>query len=973
MNDKVNEEVKYWQDVEKKVLSEEEIKGEFSEGEFDSFKDVKKGRRDFLKIMGIGITAMPLVSCVRIPVKKALPYLNKSDAVTPGVANWYATYHPGNGGAALLLKNREGRPIKVEGNALCSYSRGGTLPYYQSSILSLYDAHRFKNPSVHGKETSWQNIDREVLKALNEVSALDKKMVLVTSPSQSPTFSQILKSLQAKYKNLEVVVYHPFSRSSFIEANQAMFGVAADHSYNFKNADYVLSFGADFLGTMPRSHEYTADYAAKRDLAKSNTMLKHIQVESLMSLTGANADIRIPMEDKDLPSFLMALLSSLQRLVGKQVLPVGVSLPETNLEAALKMANELIEYKGRSLVLCDSKNKYVQTLINGINALLGNYGQTVFVYNSPYALNESDASFENFVDRLKTGEIGSVLFYESNPLYNYYDQEKLISGLEKVSSKIFYGMSPNETSKVCQYILPTNYYLESWGDHFKGNDSIYFTQPVIQPLFGSRMGPESLLALLDEEKSYHNYLKSFAQKKYLGTTSFDKALEEGFVKVSALSSVHEKINFAPLAMAFAVLLKKVKKSSDYQLKLYEKMAILEGEEGNNPWAHELPDPVTKATWGNYFMVSPAYASAQGLKTGQVISVKFKNYTIECPLLIQPGLAANTFGLAVGYGRKEAGKVAKDLGANAYPFQQFVDGTFQDLSDFNPSQISITKKHEELALTQTHHSMEGRDIIRESTFGQFLSKQNSGNEKKHPSISMWKGHDKKGHQWGMVIDLTKCTGCSGCIISCNAENNIPVVGREEVVLRREMHWLRLDRYYKGEDQNPEVTFMPVMCQHCDNAPCESVCPVLATVQSSDGLNQQVYNRCVGTRYCANNCPYKVRRFNWFDYPHSDKNANMVLNPDVVVRSRGVMEKCSLCVQRIQEGKLKTKVEGRDLVDDDIKTACQQSCPAGAIYFGDMNDPNSSISKFLKSPRNYKLLDELNVQPRVSYLTKIRNKD
>lgn len=970
MNDKSNEEVKYWQDVERKEISEEEMKSEFSEGEFDSFNNVKKGRRDFLKIMGIGVTAMPLVSCMRIPVKKALPYLHKSDAVTPGVANWYATYHPANGGAALLMKTREGRPIKAEGNALCSYSHGGTLPYYQSSVLSLYDSHRFKNPMIDNSEKSWSVVDKELLKVLNDVSSSDRKIVLLTSPSDSPSFLEIVKSLKNKFKNLETVVYSPFSRSAHLAANEEMFGIRADSSYEFKNVDFVLSFGEDFLGTMPRSHEYTSDYALRRDLSKAQSMIKHIQVESLMSLTGANADIRISMEDKDVPTFLTAILASLQRIVGKQVFPVGISLPETDLAAALKMANELIEHKGRSLVLSDSTNKNVQILVNGINSLLDNYGKTIFIYNNPYALVEDDSIFEKFVDRLNSGEIGAVLFYETNPLYNYYNQEKLNSGLKKVQSKIFYGMSPNETSQFCDIILPTNYYLESWGDHFKGNDTIYFTQPVIQPLFGSRMGPESLLALLDEEKVYHNYLNNFASKKYLGLNSFEKVLEEGFVKLAPLPSLHDKINFTPIATAFAVLLKRAKTPVEKQLKLYKKMAILDGEEANNPWSHELPDPVTKVTWGNYLMISSSYAKFQNLKSGQIVSIKSKNYNVEIPVLIQPGLAANTFGIAVGYGRSVAGKVALNLGRNAYPFQQFIDGTFQNISDF---EISKTDKFDDLALTQTHHSMEGRDIIRESTFSKYLKDKNTGNTKHHPNISMWKGHDKKGHQWGMVIDLTKCTGCSGCIISCNAENNVPVVGKEEVILRREMHWLRLDRYYKGEDENPEVTFMPVMCQHCDNAPCESVCPVLATVQSSDGLNQQVYNRCVGTRYCANNCPYKVRRFNWFDYPHDDKNANMVLNPDVVVRSRGVMEKCSMCVQRIQEGKLKAKVDGRDLQEDDIKTACQQSCPAGAIYFGDMNDPNTSISKFLNDPRNYKLLEELNVKPRVSYLTKIRNKD
>ena len=409
---------------------------------------------------------------------------------------------------------------------------------------------------------------------------------------------------------------------------------------------------------------------------------------------------------------------------------------------------------------------------------------------------------------------------------------------------------------------------------------------------------------------------------------------------------------------------------EWLIKRETKRSMMDGAMANNPWLQEMPDPVTKATWDNYLMISPKYAAEKGITTGTVMQVKSGKYSVKVPAMVQPGTADKTVALAIGYGRKVAGKVAKGVGVNAYPFTVYKDGTYQS----HGMSISIFKTDEtrKIAQTQTHHSMEGRDIVRETTYDKYRVNPKSGNETKAKLVHIYPEHDKSGHQWAMAIDLNKCTGCSSCIVSCNAENNIPVVGKLEVGRRREMHWMRLDRYYAGDDNQPEVVHMPMLCQHCDNAPCENVCPVLATVQSSDGLNQQVYNRCVGTRYCANNCPYKVRRFNWFNYKHDDEVENMVLNPDVTVRTRGVMEKCTMCVQRIQHGKLEAKKQRKPLEDGAIKTACQQSCPSDAIIFGDKNDKNSKISEFLGDERNYVVLEELNVQPRVSYMTKVRNR-
>ncbi|MBI2518888.1 MAG: 4Fe-4S dicluster domain-containing protein [Bdellovibrio sp.] len=958
----------YWLDVERKNIPEDELKAEFIEGEFDSFNKVVKGRRDFLKIMGLGLASMPLVSCMRIPVKKALPYLQKNDTVVPGVANWYATYHPVNGGAALLVKTREGRPVKIEGNTACPYSQGGLMPIHQASVLSLYDSHRFKNPQKKSQEVSWSSIDNEIVAALDRIQASGKKIALVTGTVSSPSFVAIISLLKKKYSNLVHIVYDAFSSSSVILANKDAFGLPVETSYSFDKAELIVSFGADFLGTMPHAQENTRQYSSRRDLKVENRMLKHIQIESLMSLSGANADLRIPLSDSKQGALILGILSQLQRQVGKQVLPAGISLPATDVQLSTKLAMDLLEKRGKSVVLSDSKDKSVQVMVNAINWLLDNYNNTLAVHGNPYFVGANDADFEELVQSMGRGEVGAVLFHETNPAYTYYDQSSFKKALENVELKVALSYAPDETTAVVDYVLPTNYYLESWGDHFRAPKTYYFTQPVIQPLFGSRMSLESLLALASEKADYYEFLKKFAQSNYLTGTSWEKALHDGLVEVNSPLASPVKLKSEAVSMAFGKLLQKGEGDFNFSLKLYQKIGLLDGREGNNPWLHELPDPITKATWDNYLLISPQAAKEYALESGSIVTVKATTRMMEVPVLVQPGTEVNTVGLAIGYGRTVAGKVGLGVGVNGHPFQAFRDGTIQNLETV---EIKDTGKKRDLALTQTHHSMQGRSIIKETTLQEYLNDPHAGNKQHHSTLSMWSGHDQKGHQWAMMIDLTKCTGCSGCIISCNAENNIPVVGQQEVFLRREMHWLRLDRYYKGDEKNPEVVFMPVMCQHCDNAPCETVCPVLATVQSTDGLNQQVYNRCVGTRYCANNCPYKVRRFNWFDYPHDDKYQNMALNPDVVVRSRGVMEKCSLCVHRIQEGKLEAKKQGRGLQEDDIKTACQQSCPANAIMFGDLNDPNSSVAKFVKNPRNYKLLEELNVRPRVSYLTKVRN--
>lgn len=962
MNDDLLE---YWQDVENK---KPEIQGEFGQELNFDIGSIKKSRRNFLKIMGFSFSSLPLASCIKIPVKKSIPYIHKSDQVVPGVANWYATSMDPLIGNSLLVKTREGRPIKIEGNPLCPVSKGGTFATDQASVLSLYDSFRYKSPEINGTMATWGMVDSNIKKSIEDVENKKQKTVLMTRTITSPSTLEIISKLKNKYANFEHIVYEADSLSSILQANQECFSTSVYPTLSLDKADLIVSFSADFLGTWLSPVEYTKQYTARRDLTVYDTLSKLIQFESLLSLTGSNADERFTVSPDEEDSFIINLLAEIQKYAGKMVLPVGQKLPPTNNNLVSKIAGELWIKKGKSVVLSGSHDKNIQIFVNAINNLLGNYGETIHLYDNPFFVGPNDTKVEELVTEMDQGKIGALLFWDVNPIYNYRNSSLFEKVLKKVGVKISFSSTPDETSKLCDVILPNNHFLESWGDYFYAPNVLKFCQPVINPIFKTRMAQESLLKLVGDNSSLYDFIQERAGHLKM-VDGFKKCIHDGVTKLkNDLSKAH---NYKNLATVKAFTQTKWN-SNENKLVLiaYQKVGIRTGEMINNPWLQELPDPITKATWDNYFLIGPSKAKKLNLTTGQMVKVTGENADLTLPVIVQPGVHPNVIGVAIGYGRKVSGKVGKNLGGNCFPFYQFKKGNFQNWA----SGISVSKtgKTVEMALTQTHHSMEGRDIVRETTLKEWKSDNKSGNKPSIKLVSMWSGHEKKGEQWGMVIDLNKCTGCSGCVVSCNAENNVPVVGKKEVVNRREMHWIRLDRYYKGDEQSPEVVHQPIMCHHCDNAPCETVCPVLATVQSSDGLNQQIYNRCVGTRYCANNCPYKVRRFNWFDYAHDDKYENMVLNPDIVVRSRGVMEKCSMCVQRIQESKLTAKKDKRPLQDGEIKTACEQSCPGDAIVFGNLNDPKSRISKLLNNARKYRLLEELNVEPRVSFLTKVRNK-
>ena len=937
----------YWQDVEQKVLDPKVLSQEFGTDEFDSFS-VKKSRRNFLKIMGFSVSAMPLTGCIKIPVKKALPYLNKQDDVIPGVANWYASTFEGT---PVLVKTREGRPIKIEGNDKSKTTMGGANARAQASVLSLYDSYRLRSPMVNGSSLEWDQFDSQFAKAMSETTG---EVVIVTPSITSPTELKLLKSFIKKYGATHIA-YDAVSRSAFAEANEITHGVFNQSEYNFEQADVVLSFGADFLGTFGNDVANTRQYSKRRNAKHSQGMNKHYHIEPMMTLTGSNADYRYTRSAVEERDILLGVLAGVDSSFKH-------SVQSENKEIVTKMVNDLKASSGKSLVLSGHNDVNTQVVVNKINALLGNYGQTVFATKTE-SVFAKDADMVSLVDRMNAGSVGGLVMIGVNPSYNYFQADKFNAGLNKVKVSTSFTLAENETSKLTKFVAPMNHTYESWSDSMVSSSELSITQPVIQPLFGTRMWTESMMNLLGVEGTFHDYLKS-----NWSSLDWSKTLHDGVVIVSGMTSAASKIGNIN---SYAAAIKNTKSGTGLNIVAYTKYGIENGDMANNPFLQELPNPITKATWDNYAMVSPSFAKTNGLKSGDEVELTDGKIKMKLPCIVQPGTETNTVAVALGYGHTVGGKVAKNLGRNAYPFVSF-DNTFNYCGSYGA--LSRTGKKLVLAQTQTHHSMEGRDIVRETTFSAFQENPKSGNQVHKPkTVHIYPAHKKDGHQWGMAINLSSCTGCSACIISCSAENNVPVVGKQEVANKRDMHWLRLDRYYKGDENQPEVMHMPMLCQHCDNAPCENVCPVLATVQSSDGLNQQIYNRCVGTRYCANNCPYKVRRFNWFNYDHSDAHERLALNPDVGVRSRGIMEKCSMCIQRIQEGKLTAKRERRELADGDIKVACQQSCPSdNAIIFGDIKDPNSEISQYLEDDRQYTVLEELNVQPRVNYLTKIRNK-
>ncbi len=976
-------EKKYWQSIEENQPDykpqPEESGASTMEILTNETNSKSTSRRDFLKWCGISFFSATVISACENPVKKAIPYLNHPETITPGIASYYAsTYAEGNNYCSILVKTRDGRPIKIEGNSLSPFSMGGTSAQVQASVLGLYDdGARYKYPVKDGEKTDWETVDADIVSALDKAAEDGKKCFMVTPTLVSPATEKVLQELTERFPALEIITWDAISYDSIREAHQQTFQQSIVPDYHFEKADLIISFSADFMGTWLAPVTFSNRYSTKRRVSDNNkSMSQHIQFEAGMSLTGSNADIRVPVKPSDELLIIMELYNEMAALTGNPVFSSPASEYDTK-----ALASKILNNKGKTLVVCGHNNLKAQILINGINHMAEAYGQTIDG-GKPLNLGKANAEgLTNLISQAEMGEVAAVMFYKSNPVYNYQRAEELKTALDKVPTKMTFASAKDETAQLCNYILPDNHYLESWGDAMPKAGSYSLMQPAMQPIFNTRQFQAGALSWLGKGADFHSYIKESWRSDMFPTQNqyadFDQfwinTLQAGVFEVSTNTVFTPALETIAISDALSVLKNQLNNAGSVQFMVHQNVALTDGSNANNPWLQELPDPVTKITWDNFAALSPKFATDHSINEGDLLTIN----GLTLPLAIQPGQAYGCISVALGYGRTNAGKSADNIGANA--FRLLNDKSFP----WNVDAWEKSGSGYEFARTQTHHNMEGRDIVRESTLDKYKESSKAGNEVrdyhlKHMS-TLYPEQEFKGHHWALMVDLNACSGCSTCVIACQAENNIPVIGKEEVKNRRIMHWIRLDRYYAGDLENPTVLHMPLMCQHCDNAPCENVCPVSATNHSHEGINQMAYNRCVGTKYCINNCPYKVRRFNWYKYAMNDKfdyNMNsemgrMVLNPDVTVRERGVVEKCSFCIQRIQEGKLQAKAEGRKLKDGDITPACMQACPSGALVFGDLNNPESKVAQLIKDPRNYHLLEEIHTLPSVGYLTKIRN--
>jgi MoCo/4Fe-4S cofactor protein with predicted Tat translocation signal len=1000
-------------------------------------------RRDFLKYLGFGVGAATVAASCEIPVKRAIPYVVKPDSIVPGIANYYASsFVNGSDYLPILVKTREGRPIKIEGNSLSKMTNGGTSARAQAAVLSLYDTNRIQNPaSIQGEKTTkmtWAGLDSAVKSKLSS-----GQNVIVSHTIMSPTTRAAIADFQKKYPNTKVVVYDPVSSAAMLQANDLNFGVRAIPHYDFEKAEFIVSFNADFLGTWISPVEFAAQYAKNRKVSTENpVMSRHYQVESHMSMTGSNADNRILVKPSEQGAAIVALYNLISGTGG------ATNINPKAATALKKVAAELLANKGKSLVISSSNNVGEQIYINMINAALSNYNETISFAATNLTRQGDDASVQNLMNEINGST--NVFILNCNPVFELPNGDKFSSALKKAGLSLSFNQTMDETTASCQYVAPANHFLESWGDANPKTGVYSLIQPTISPLFDTRQAEHSLLTWAEvapqSEQPMYDYVRSvwqanmFPKQKEFSTfqgfwdaTLHDGILETGETNAAKLFGINTN-----LAQYTSTVSQPNASKDALEISFYETVNMGNGQYANNPWLQELPDPVMRTVWGNILSVPIEFDGVNNfvgfnnLKDGDKVNVSVGGKDYECVVQRQFGQMKGTVAIALGYGRSKAG-LCNNVGTNVQAAIPLSNG----LPQYYATNVKVSEKSGKddwFACVQHHHTMgvtamgteEGkvinadekslgykgfqgslteRTIIRQTNLKDIKKfatdlKAERAHHQELNSYTLYRGHQdayQSGLHWSMHVDLNACTGCGACAVACMAENNVPVVGKFEVQRHHEMTWIRIDRYFYGDVENPNTVYQPMMCQHCDNAPCENVCPVNATNHSSEGLNQMTYNRCIGTRYCANNCPFKVRRFNWQDYTTADifpwnerdlmgstlgfntempfgadNLTRMVLNPDVTVRTRGVIEKCSFCVQRIQEGKLTAKKENRQLKDGDVKPACQTSCPTGAITFGNKNDKDSDINKKRTSDLNYLVLEEVNVASNVTYSAKVINK-
>ena len=1049
---------KYWQsfgelkgseELAKKIQNEFQEELPFEDRNNKGWLDATAPRRDFLKYLGFSTAAAAIAAGCKTPVRKAIPFANKPADIVPGVSKYYATTYVQDGDVLpILAKVRDGRPIKIEGNDECAYTGGKTSARAQASVLDLYDTNRLTHPKRKvGDKFQEVPTFEQLDKMIGDAMAGATNPVLLTSTITSPSTKEII----AKYPGLKHVQYDADSFSGMLMANEATFAKRAIPSYNFAKAKVIVSLGADFLGTWLNPVEFARQYSQTRKLKDgASEMSRHLQFESFMSMTGANADERFTHRPSEAGAVASALLAAIAGNAATNALNDKVKAGIT------KAAAELAASKGAAVVVSGSNDVNVQTIVNAINNAIGAYGSAIDWSTTLNYRQGVDKDLSDLIDQMNAGQVGAIMIYGANPSYNYHAADKFNAALAKVKTKISFNEYLDETTEHCDYVIPAHHFLESWGDAEPKSGYTSFIQPTIHPLFKTRAFQTSILKWSGNNTDYETYFKNYWETKLGSKTAFDAALQKGVIDGNAKSITATSIGAkdstgakpplvtmqattAPSPGSFngasvqdaASAISGTRKGGKIELVLYQKVSIGTGKQGTNPWLQELPDPITKATWDNYVMMSMPLAkeivgvdliggSERHINNYEyypekpVVTVTVGGKSVELPVMIIPGMDKDTIAIAVGYGRsKNLGKAAGEVGKNVYGFSSS-NATTRD--NYSPDvTVADANKTYRVARAQVHNSYEHRsEVVKETSLASFVKDRKqfkrfreelaadfapkTGDFRTESTI--YPDHPQPGLKWGMSVDMNSCTACGACVVACHAENNVPVVGKREVARYHDMHWLRIDRYFVTNEKDPDdvkaVVFQPMLCQHCDNAPCENVCPVAATNHSSEGLNQMAYNRCIGTRYCANNCPYKVRRFNWADYTGADSFPNnrdqqlvgkldpvvehmnddltrMVLNPDVTVRSRGVMEKCSFCVQRLQEAKLDAKKANTTLADGKAKTACMQACPTDAIVFGNVHDKESKVVKTREEneDRLFYVIEQVHTLPNVNYLAKIRN--
>jgi MoCo/4Fe-4S cofactor protein with predicted Tat translocation signal len=1013
---------KYWKSVEElnenssivEALRNNEFVEEIPTNEFlgnaEALGSSSTTRRDFLKYVGFSTAAATLVACEG-PVHKSIPYVMQPEEIIPGVSNYYATtVFDGFDFANLLVKTREGRPVKIDNNKIAGAKFAANARVH-ASILSLYDSMRLKQPKVAGKNSTWSEVDSKLKTSINAAKTAGKQVVLLTNTLASPSTEKLIGEFIAKNPNAKHIIYDAVSSSEALDAFEMVYGERALVDYDFSKASLIVSIGADFLGDW-QGGSYDSGYAKGR-IPNNGKMSRHFQMEANMTLSGAAADKRLPMSDANQRQALVKIYNVITNS------SVATSKIE-NEDVVMKAAQQLKAAGSKGVLVSGIQDKNAQLLVLAINQALASEAYTSS--GSRQIRKGSNEKVAQLINDMKAGSVHTLIMSGVNPVYTLPNSKEFVAALKGVSLSVAFTLKEDETASVSTIAAPVPHYLESWNDVSITKGSYALTQPTIRPLFDTKQLQDALMSLNGNAGTYYDYLKANASNIVSGS-SWNQVLHDGIYSGIANANSAVAVNYSSAASTLA----ESKASAGFELNLYTKTGLGDGQQANNPWLQEFPDPITRVSWDNYVTVSKSDADKLGMTNeivangglnGSYAAITVNGTTIDnVPVIIQPGQAKGTLGLALGYGKKAALKEEMQVGINAYALY----------NKFNSVQTVSIKKvagSHEFACVQGQKTLMGRgDIIKETSLEIFNTKDAKvwniqpmvsldHKETEAVKVDLWESFDRSvGHHFNLSIDLNACTGCGACVIACHAENNVPVVGKSEVRRSRDMHWLRIDRYYSSEDtfagdnekkenfkglfgdkgslggfgqmenaaENPQVAFQPVMCQHCNHAPCETVCPVAATSHSRQGQNHMAYNRCVGTRYCANNCPYKVRRFNWFlynknsefDYHMNDDLGRMVLNPDVNVRSRGVMEKCSMCIQMTQATILDAKRDGRAINDGEFQTACSNACSSGAMIFGDINDKESKVAALVEDDRMYHLLEHVGTKPNVIYHVKVRN--